>query len=350
LKSKTIEIEEALRLDKCIFIDVRSPGEYNDNRIMNARNLPLLDDEERKIVGTLYKNAGKENAVEMGLELVSPKLSEYYKQFADIANEYDNVVVYCSRGGMRSKSVVELMNSTGMSVMQLKGGYKAYRNYVIEYLSSAAQRNKFIVLHGLTGVGKTEVLKLLQEEGLCVLDLEELAKNCGSVFGHICYVEDPPSQKLFETAIFDVLYNASDKYIFTESESKRVGSVMLPNEIYEMIVSHESLHILLEASPADRTKRLVDQYVRLSLKDDDKLMEAIGHLRKRMGNEKVDFLLECIEAKDYSSAVEKLIEEYYDPMYNYSIDKYKYDAFINTNDIDSALRSLRDFRAALSNS
>lgn len=348
MKSKVIEIDEALRLDNCIFIDVRSPGEYTDNRIMNARNLPLLDDDERKIVGTLYKNMGKEDAVERGLELVSPKLSEYYKQFAQIAGEYENVVVYCSRGGMRSKSVVELMNSTGMNVLQLKGGYKSYRNYVIDYLSRVGEHKKFIVLHGLTGVGKTEVLKLLQDE-FCVLDLEELAKNCGSVFGHICYVEDPPSQKLFETAIFDAIYNSQDEYIFTESESKRVGSVMLPNEIYEMIVSQDSLHILLEASLSDRTKRLVDQYVRLSLKDDEKLMEAVGYLRKRMGNEKVDFLLERIAAKDYSGAVEKLIGEYYDPMYNYSIDKYKYDDRINTDDIDSALGSIRNFKAALSN-
>ena len=340
MKNNVVEIDEAFKLKNTVFIDVRSPEEYVDNRIINSVNIPLFDDYERKIVGTLYKNEGKENAIEMGLEFVSAKLKDFYKEFCDVATHYDNIVVYCARGGMRSRSVVDLMNSVGIKAKQLKGGYKAYRNYVMDYFADLKSDSRFIVLHGLTGVGKTDILDELSGEGYSVLDLEGLAKNCGSVFGHICYVEDPPSQKLFESLIFDKVYNSNDKYIFVESESKRVGSVIVPASVYEMIVSDESVHILVEASEKTRIERLVNQYVSLSLKDDSKLLECISYLKKRLSKDKIEALSRSVEEKDYESVAKDLIIEYYDPLYKYSIEKYKYDFNVNSDNMEELMKTI----------
>ncbi|KDR95215.1 tRNA 2-selenouridine synthase [Peptoclostridium litorale DSM 5388] len=343
MKNNIVEIEEAFKLKNTVFIDVRSPEEYIDNRIIGAVSIPLFDDYERKIVGTLYKNEGKENAIERGLEFVSAKLKDFYKEFCDVAMQHENIVVYCARGGMRSRSVVDLMNSVGIKAKQLKGGYKAYRNYVMDYFADLKSDSRFIVLHGLTGVGKTEILDELSDKGFSVLDLEGLAKNCGSVFGHICYEEDPPSQKLFESLIFDKLYNSNDKHIFVESESKRVGSVIVPQSIYEMIVSDDSAHILVEASEQTRIERLVNQYVSLSLKDDTKLLECISYLKKRLSKEKIALLSQCVEEKDYDAVAKELIIEYYDPLYKYSIEKYKYDCKVDSDDMEELMECIGEY-------
>ena len=129
---KKINIEEALKLDNVIFIDVRTEEEHAEDNILDAYNMPLFNNEERAEVGTIYKKQGKHEAIQRGFDFVSYKLKDIYLKATELANEYDNIVVYCARGGMRSGSIVNLLSSLGISVYQLDGGYKAYRNYVIE--------------------------------------------------------------------------------------------------------------------------------------------------------------------------------------------------------------------------
>ena len=196
-----INIEKALKLDNTIFIDVRTESEYKEDHILDAFHMPLFSDDEHKDIGTIYKMQGKNEAIQKGFDYVKDKLKHMYIEVLSLANEYDNIVIYCARGGMRSGSIVNLVSTLGINVYQLEGGYKAYRNYVLNYFSNVMDMKDFIVLHGLTGVGKTDALLMLENAGIDIIDLEGLAKNSGSTFGFIMFDEKPPSQKHFETKI-----------------------------------------------------------------------------------------------------------------------------------------------------
>ena len=337
--SNIIDIKNALELENSIFIDVRSESEYIDDRIKNSINIPILEDEQRKIVGTMYKHEGKEKAIEKGLELVSGKLKDIYLELKKISAEYDNIIVYCARGGMRSSHFVNLYSGLGINMYKLDGGHKSYRNYVIDFLESADKDYEFIVLHGLTGVGKTDALKYLSSKNISSLDLEGFAQNCGSVFGYLGFEEEPPSQKMFETLLFDYIRNSNSKYIFTESESRRIGAVTLPETIYKMTIE-KGYHILIEDSNENRVQRLVNQYIKLTLKEDNKVLQSIERLRKRLGNEKTDYLNEKLHLKQYDKIAEELIINYYDPLYKYSIDKFEYDNIISVNEFEKAMDHL----------
>ncbi|WP_248477207.1 tRNA 2-selenouridine(34) synthase MnmH [Tepidibacter aestuarii] len=344
--SNIIEIEDSLELKNSIFVDVRSESEYEEDRIKNSINIPILNDEQRKIVGTLYKQEGKEKAIEKGLELIADKLKDIYIKLKKLSSEYDNLIVYCARGGMRSSLLVNFYSGLGISMYKLDGGYKSYRNYVIDFLENADENYEFIVLHGLTGVGKTDALKYLTKKNISSLDLEGFAQNCGSVFGYLGFQEKPPSQKMFETLLFEYIRNSNSKYIFTESESRRVGYVMLPENIYNMTIE-KGYHILVEDSTENRIKRLVNQYVSLSSKDDDKILESIEKLRKRLGSEKTNYLIEKLNLKQYDEIAKELIINYYDPLYKYSIDKFKYDYVIDCNEFEKAMDNLIDIHRQL---
>ncbi|WP_010292506.1 rhodanese-like domain-containing protein [Clostridium senegalense] len=142
-----------------VLVDVRSPLEYKENTIPGAVNIPLFNDEERALVGTIYKQESTEKAKKIGMEIVSKKLPSIYDEFLKLEKKHKKIVLFCARGGMRSGSLVALLSSLGMRVEKIKGGYKSYRGYVLEELPKLNEQVKYIVLHGNTGVGKTEILK-----------------------------------------------------------------------------------------------------------------------------------------------------------------------------------------------
>lgn len=340
---KTITIEDALKLENTIFIDVRTEKEYEDDHILNAFNLPLFNNDEYCEVGTIYKKEGKHEAIDRGFEFVSPKLKDMYKLVKELSSEYEHIVIYCARGGMRSGSVANLLSSIGIDLYKLEGGYKSYRNFVLNYLNTIMDKKQFIVLHGYTGVGKTELLVELNKQNIDVVDLEQMARNTGSVFGFITYDERPPSQKTFETRIFEALYFSKTDYIFIESESKRVGHVLIPNEIYEGIV-RDGYHILIEGSLEDRVRRLCKDYIYdRNEKNIEDLRGCINTFRKRLGNKCVDEYLKLLDDGRYEELVELYLVSYYDPLYMHSIKQYKYDKTIEFNDINKAIRELIDF-------
>ncbi|MEG0050667.1 MAG: tRNA 2-selenouridine(34) synthase MnmH [Terrisporobacter sp.] len=340
---KTIKIEDALKLEKTIFIDVRTEKEYLDDHILNAYNLPLFNNDEYCEVGTIYKKEGKNEAIDRGFEFVSPKLKDMYKLVKELSKEYEHVVIYCARGGMRSGSVANLLNSIGIDLYKLEGGYKSYRNYVLDYLSNIMDKKQFIVLHGLTGVGKTELLVELEKNNIDILDLEKMARNTGSVFGFITYDEKPPSQKTFETRIFESLFFSKTDYIFIESESKRVGHVLVPNDVYEGII-RDGYHILIECSIEDRVKRLCKDYIYdRDEKNIEDLKNCISTFKKRLGNEKIEEYLKLLDNKKYEELVEEYLVSYYDPLYEHSIDKYKYNETMEFNHMDKTIKELMSF-------
>ena len=204
---------------------------------------------------------------------------------------------------------------------------------------------EFIVLHGLTGVGKTDMLMMLEEKGIDIIDLEGIAKNSGSTFGFIMFNEKPPTQKKFETNIFEKLYFSKSNYIFIESESKRVGHVNVPNEIYEGII-RDGYHILLECSIKSRVDRLCRDYIYTENKNFEALIQCINKFRKRLGNAKVDYYIELFNEGKYEQLVEHYLVEYYDALYGHSVDKYKYNKVINCDNMEQSLLELIDFHKA----
>lgn len=169
--SNTITYKEVLELDNYILIDVRTPKEFAREPIIGAINIPVLLDDERVTVGTTYVQQSKELAKEIGINCISKRLPEIFKQVQELSKKYRRLVFYCARGGMRSGSMSALFGSLGYRVSKLEGGYKAYREYIAKNTPIANEGFKYIVLHGRTGIGKTKILNKLEELGYPVMDL-----------------------------------------------------------------------------------------------------------------------------------------------------------------------------------
>lgn len=344
---KTISIKDALNLNNKIFVDVRTESEHKEDNILDAINIPLFTDEEHKEIGTIYKTKGKEEAVQRGFDFVSYKLKDIYLQIKNLEEKYENIIIYCARGGMRSTSVASMLSSVGLNIFKVEGGYKSYRNFVINYLNNIMNTKNFIVVHGLTGAGKTDLLNLLEERQIDNIDLEGIAKNSGSTFGFITFDKKPPSQKQFESKIFEKIFFSNTDYIFIESESKRVGHVLIPDNIYEAII-RDGYHLLIESSLENRVKRLCRDYVYNRDEENlEVLKNCILKFKKRLGNEKVNEYISLLENKQFEELVEKYLVEYYDPLYNHSVQKYKYNKIIDFNNEEKALNEVEEFHKIL---
>ncbi|MBF4694345.1 tRNA 2-selenouridine(34) synthase MnmH [Fusibacter ferrireducens] len=306
----------------CYYIDVRSESEYEKGHIPNAKNLPILNDHERHVVGDLYKNTSVDAARRKGLEFVSQKLMTYFDIIQDIIaqNPELKIVFYCSRGGYRSTSITLLLKGIGLSVSWLQGGYKNYRQMVLERLSDPLFYPKMIVLHGLSGVGKTHVLNSLESENLPVLDLEGLAMHKGSHLGHIG-MDKLQTQQNFENLIFEKVSRNTSEYCFVESESKRIGPVFMPQALYNCIQG--GIHALLNASIEFRVDLLVKDYA-LCDNFDAQLRKSLIKLSVYVSKAFLEELELLIQQRDYAKIAEKLLLEYYDPIYKKSIIKHDY--------------------------
>lgn len=309
-----ITIAEALDLPNPLFIDLRSPVEYEEAHIPGAINIPIFEDEERALIGTIYKEKSPEQAVDEGFSLVAPKLPEIQQRIKKLSKEY-NVVLYCWRGGMRSQSISQVLALLGNTHYRLIDGYKSFRQYVLDFFNEPFPQ-KIIVLHGLTGVGKTELLDKLKSEGLPAIDLEGLAQNRGSVFGHVG-MGKAPSQKQFEGWLFLLCHRFRNQpCLMVECESKRVGNIILPANFFAAM--QMGRRILIYDSMENRIKRLIATYTLEENPDNlPRLAKAIERLRQRLGHTKVNHLLQALEERDYLTVVEQLLVDYYDPLYRY---------------------------------
>lgn len=342
----------------CIMVDVRSPGEYEDGTIPGAINIPLFDDEERAVIGTLYKKVGTREAKQKGIEIVSSKLSDIYAKVEQHDIKGRNMVLFCSKGGMRSGSLVELLKALGHRVEQLEGGYKAYRRHILDNLGGLISAKNIVVVHGNTGVGKTEILKRLQREGFPAVDLEEMANSRGSIFGTVG-LGKARGQRDFDALLHDRLRDVDGDYIIVESESPRVGRVYLPNELVEKMKT--GIHILVECSEQTRISRIVDEYIwdrgtgPLSQGQGTcppvpqnngvlaEIRDSINRLEGEIGRKKTAELLDLLGEKKYREVVRILLEDHYDPKYRHSEKKYAYDLILSGEDIDDCVRRIMDY-------
>jgi len=341
---KVVDLEEVLFKEGYKFIDVRSPKEFNIDTIPEATNVPLLDDMDREQVGKIYKEKGPHEAKILGLKLVSGRLFDLVDKISSFSQRGFKPVIFCWRGGMRSHAVATLMDLMGEEVYQLKGGYKAYRRYVNNFFE---QRKvlpvKFVVLYGLTGVGKTEILRELQKLGENVIDLERAANNRGSVFGDVG-LGTQPSQKYFESYIFKtIMIGSMDRPYFVECESKRIGRLIIPSSVFKAM--QRGSKILIYDTMENRIKRIMKDYAAdLSEKRVKELSQALLKLTKRLGSRKVEWLIDLLIKGKYEEVIGYLLKKYYDPLYGYpSGPDSRYDLCLKNEDSKKTAAVIREY-------
>jgi len=335
-----IDVREALQQKNLKFIDVRSPAEFEEASIPGAINIPLFDDREHYQLSIIFYQMGEHEARITALEIAAPKLPELVKRIADACG--DRIpLLYCKRGGMRSLSLYQVLSLAGVETCRLKKGYKAFRRYVNEHLRDYNLHSKLYVLHGLTGAGKTLVLKELDKQGFPVLDLEGLARHRGSVFGAVG-IEKPRSQKDFDALLLQELNRYHDKpYLFIEGEGQRIGTVYLPHFLVSAMQQGE--HFLLTAPLATRVKRILETYIQTPLSDEisSQLLDSLKSLERRLGKRKIDMLKTLIKRGDFYTVAELLCRDYYDHYYNDAKPElYSFSKTIDASDIKQAAAAI----------
>jgi tRNA 2-selenouridine synthase len=321
---KEITVEELQTIKNPIIIDIRSPIEFKDGAIPEAINIPLFTDKEREEIGTIYKHEGQAAAKWRAMEFVSHKIPSLLNQIKEAMSDGEELVIHCWRGGMRSKAVVTFLEFAGIYARRLTGGYKAYRQYILQQIPTILPE-RAIVLHGLTGVGKTEVLKKLKSLGYPILDLEEMAAHRGSIFGTIGLGEGN-NQKIFDSLLYKGLREIQgSSYFVMEAESKRIGKAAQPEELIERKM--KGINIYIHTPIEQRVKQLVNEYV-LPYQNETWYHEQISIgvekiLRRIKDNEMKKALLQTLENKDYRKMIGILLEHYYDPRYDHATLDYE---------------------------
>lgn len=335
-----IEISEALTRSDVLFVDVRSPVEYEAASIPGAVNIPLFDDREHRRVSIIYHQMGESEARRAALEIVAPKLPALVDKIVK-ASCKKIPLLYCRKGGLRSLSLYEVLKLTGIQTLRLKKGYKAYRNFINRKIASYELKSKLFVLHGLTGVGKTIIINKLGEKGLPVLDLEGLAGHRGSAFGAVG-INSRRSQKDFDALLMQELDRlGSEPYFFIEGEGRRIGNIYLPPFLGEAM--DKGFQILLTASVKTRVDRIVETYIPEPLPDRliSELKVALNSLEKRLGCKKTEHLLAMLESGDYRGFAEIMCTDYYDLFYSDSRPECSsFEAVIDVENIDSAVEEI----------
>ena len=279
-------------------IDVRSPIEFRQGHIPGALNLPLFDDEERKRVGMLYKNSGREASVLLGLEIVGPKMAGFVKEVRKYVKGKD-LLLHCWRGGMRSGGMAWLFEMAGFNVFVLEGGYKSYRRFIRQQLNEPFH---LIVLGGYTGSGKSEVLRQLKNLGEQILDLEAIAHHKGSAFGDLGQ-EKQPTNEQFENDVYQALNHLDcNKPIWVEDESRSIGTVSVPDPF--LMQMKQSPLIFMDVERKFRVPKLVEEY---AMYDAGLLEKAIRKISEKLGGLNTKLALEAIERKDFAQAIELVL-------------------------------------------
>ena len=298
-----------------VLIDARSPAEFAQDHLPGAINCPVLDDEERRIVGTTYVQVSAFEARKMGAAMVSRNIAAHLDHlFRDKPKDW-RPLVYCWRGGMRSGSFVTIMRMIGWDAQQLQGGYKAWRAHVIALLAERAPRLRLRVLCGPTGSAKTSVLHALAGLGEQVLDLEDLAAHRGSVLGEMPG-RPQPTQKGFETQLAQRLAGFDlSRTVWVEAESRRIGRIAVPEPLLERLRASPVVEI--QASHDARIDYLLREYAWLGA-DGALLADKLGTLRELLPKELLAQWQAWAREGDLRPLLSELLNKHYDPLYRRS--------------------------------
>lgn len=322
-----------------LLVDVRSNGEFEEFSIPGAVNIPIFNNEERSIIGTVYVQESVEKAKKIGVKMVSEKLPELYDQFHKLKSEHKELVIFCERGGMRSSSLWSLFNSIGLKLTKLRGGYKGYRAALNDELPKIIEEVNFVMLHGHTGTGKTELLKALEQKGLDVLDLEAYANHRGSLLGDVG-LGKKVSQKQFDALVFEKLRRRKTNYVLVEAESGRIGNIVLPKFLHNKMKA--GIHIMVEGSLDVRATRIAEEYI-VNENSKNEILEALDKLSKYMGAQRSESIRQLVLDEKYVEAAKELMIVHYDPLYAKGQTRYEFSLSVNSDEQDKAYGEIEEF-------
>jgi len=296
-------------------IDVRSPAEFAEDRLPRAINCPVLDDEQRARVGTLYQQTSPFAAKKVGAALVARNIANHIEQlFLDKPRDW-RPLLYCWRGGQRSGAFSHILRQIGWDAQRLAGGYKAWRRHVLDQLGTLPQRFRYRVVSGATGSGKSRLLEALALQGAQVLHLEELAAHKGSVLGALPGAPQP-SQKMFESRLYLALAAfAPERPVYVEAESRRIGTLQLPDLLLDRIRAAPGLQI--DPTTAARVDFLLRDYDYF-LADPRWLVEKLRHLHGLQSQATLSRWADLVATREFRTLVGELLELHYDPLYQRS--------------------------------
>ena len=293
-------------------IDVRTPAEFSEDHIPGAINCPVLSDEERITVGTLYKQVSPFEARKVGAALVAKNIAHHLQtSFRDRPKSW-RPLVYCWRGGQRSGAMCIILAQIGWAARKLEGGYKTYRRDVLDKLAVLPQKLSLRVICGATGSGKSHLLTALADSGQQVLDLENLAQHRGSVLGKLPG-QNQPSQKWFDSVLLQTLQKLDpSRPVYVEAESNKIGAITLPDALVGAMHAGECL--LLEAPLETRVAGLLEDY-RHYPANPETLIAHLQALHRFHGSQQLEHWTALIRAEDFSTLVAELLTLHYDPSY-----------------------------------
>ncbi|MFY8005210.1 MAG: tRNA 2-selenouridine(34) synthase MnmH [Chitinophagaceae bacterium] len=313
--SSSVTVERFLELSKEFpVLDVRSPGEYNHAHIPGAISFPLFTDEERKVVGTAYKRESRKKAIAIGLDFFGPKMRKMVEAAEKLVPQQNapTILVHCWRGGMRSGAVAWLLQIYGFKVFTLAGGYKQYRQWVLQQF---AKTYPFVILGGYTGSGKTEILQALQQIGGVMLNLEAIASHKGSAFGNLGMPPQPGAEQ-FENNLAHTLQKVQllaeenqHKVIWVESESRRIGNINLPADIFNQLL--QAPLYFLDIPFETRLNYLVNTYGQFPV---DQLQNAIERISRKLGGLDAKMAIDFLQKGEIKDCFTILLK-YYDKFY-----------------------------------
>ena len=315
-------------------VDVRSEGEYQAGHMRGAVNIPLLNNEERLVVGTAYKQKGQKEAIREGFRLVGPRLQDIIEVTEKVADGKE-ILVHCWRGGMRSNNFCQFVGMAGIQSQPLAGGYKSYRHLALESFKKPLQ---IILLTGCTGSGKSEILRELAAQGEQILDLEGLANHKGSAFGGLLMPPQPTTEQFQNELLEEILKLDLSKRVWVEDESIAIGKIFLPVDFWERMTL--SPLVQMEVTKEVRIQRLVNEY---GPADRGEFLTIMGKVTKKLGGQNFNAAKEKLQQNDMFSVMDILLT-YYDKAYLGSInkrkDKIKFTAPWDGNDVKPMARDL----------
>jgi len=294
-----------------LIIDVRSPKEFTFGHIPGAINIPLLDDDERVQVGTMYKTRGRTEAVQLGFELVGSRFAGFAQQARALAEDRQ-ALVYCWRGGMRSEIMTWVFGLAGVRAVRVTGGYKAWRNVCLDLFSRSWKVN---LISGPTGSGKTELLLALTAMNEQIIDFEALACHRGSAFGGLGLGAQPTQAQFENTLAMTLLEMDPEKRVWVEDESRFIGKVKIPDRLFSQVECADEVE--LKSDIPLRVSRIIREYGGFARAD---LEEKTLQIRKRMGPEQNAMALALLQENDLTGWATQLLS-YYDKAYQHTINQ-----------------------------
>ena len=327
---KSNDLKE-FRKTKGLLIDVRSPDEYYKGHMPNSINIPIFNNEERSIIGKKYKISGREIAVREGFKIIENKIDKLIQDFILIKEELlistggklshqENIKIYCARGGMRSLSMFWLLEKFKYHCVTLNGGYKTYRNWV---LNSFKDKKNIVVIGGKTGTRKTKILTKLKTLDYQILDFESLANHRGSAFGGLGMIKQPTNEQ-YENLISENLDKFNKfKFIFVEAESPNIGKNRIPFELYKQMKNSKRIEIIRDERI--RIDELVNTYSNFEKND---LKESVLRISKRLGPQRTKSAIDSINNEDWENVCKSVLD-YYDKCYEHELKDKKNVKFLN---------------------